>query len=249
MTPLLPEQLFFAIQAGVPADLILRLGVGSLNALRNERATASGYIPADPQFLRVTTLLRNLQVAGLLQIRFSDPAKDGRGSGQAQLCLPVTAPTPETTTQLSELRTLLRLDRSHTELNIVGGSGNAATGEIAVRTFSIMHLLASLAARVEIPSQDITEHRATKGLSEALAQDGGATEMAVTDEAGFLVKNAETLTQPEDAFTAVRYRNRWFWIDDRDLGSKRILSLIVLMFTLADPGAGISTPVVTIPAH
>jgi hypothetical protein len=45
------------------------------------------------------------------------------------------------------------------------------------------------------------------------------------------------LVQPEEACVAVRYRQRWFRADDRDLDSKRILSFIVSMFTLADTGS------------
>ena len=54
---------------------------------------------------------------------------------------------------------------------------------------------------------------------------------------------------PADAFVAVQYRDQWFWIDDRDLKSKRVFSLMMMMFTLADTGEREPLPLITIPAH
>lgn len=34
-----------------------------------------------------------------------------------------------------------------------------------------------------------------------------------------------------DAFVAVKYRDSWFWIDDNDLDSKQVFSLIMMLFT------------------
>ena len=55
--------------------------------------------------------------------------------------------------------------------------------------------------------------------------------------------------KPADAFAAVNYRNHWFWIDDRDLKSKRVLSFMMMLFTLADTGEKEPLPLITIPAQ
>jgi len=34
----------------------------------------------------------------------------------------------------------------------------------------------------------------------------------------------------------VNYRNHWFWIDDNDLASKHVFSLIMMLFTMIDTG-------------
>jgi hypothetical protein len=44
-------------------------------------------------------------------------------------------------------------------------------------------------------------------------------------------------------------RNTWFWIDDTDLDSKEVFSLMMLPFTMVDTGPKENQPVVTIPAH
>src|SRR5436189_79651 len=53
--------------------------------------------------------------------------------------------------------------------------------------------------------------------------------------------------RPADAFVMVPYRDYWFWIDDRDIPSKRMFSFIMFIFTLVEPGSKEAPPVLTIP--
>src|SRR5882672_5037993 len=56
-------------------------------------------------------------------------------------------------------------------------------------------------------------------------------------------------SEPGDAFVSVHYRDHWFYIDDRDLVSKRALLFIMLLFTLADTGTEHPAPLLTIPTQ
>ena len=56
-----------------------------------------------------------------------------------------------------------------------------------------------------------------------------------------------SVDEPEDAFVSVRYRERWFWIDDRDFASKRTFSFLMLLFSLTETGGKEGLPLVTIP--
>jgi hypothetical protein len=44
----------------------------------------------------------------------------------------------------------------------------------------------------------------------------------------------------------IRYIDSWFWIDDRDFASKRALSFMLVLTALAETGAGVAPPAVTI---
>jgi hypothetical protein len=49
-----------------------------------------------------------------------------------------------------------------------------------------------------------------------------------------------------EAFAEVKYRDNWFWVDDRDLKSKRGLGFLMILFTLVESGGTAAPPVLTI---
>ena len=53
-------------------------------------------------------------------------------------------------------------------------------------------------------------------------------------------------SQPADAFAAVKYRDYWYWIDDRDFRSKGIFTFLMIIMTLAEKGENVQAPIVTI---
>jgi hypothetical protein len=55
-------------------------------------------------------------------------------------------------------------------------------------------------------------------------------------------------SKPADAFTAVSYRDRWYWIDDRDFASKRTFAYLMLLFSITESSGEQGLPLVTIPA-
>ena len=50
-------------------------------------------------------------------------------------------------------------------------------------------------------------------------------------------------------FSSVLYCGHWFWIDDKDLGSKGLFSFLMFIFTLVVPAEKEVAPVVTVPAR
>jgi len=63
-----------------------------------------------------------------------------------------------------------------------------------------------------------------------------------------LIKIGSSTQSPDDAFAAVPYRHEWYWIDDKDLPSKRLFSFIMFLFTLTETEGKQGAPVITIPA-
>ena len=64
-----------------------------------------------------------------------------------------------------------------------------------------------------------------------------------------LIEIHSSKDQPKDAFVAIPFHGYWFWIDDRDLKSKRTFTFLMLLFTLADTGEPPNLPLITIPAQ
>lgn len=232
ITPMPPAAVFSAIQAGWPAETMLNVGVSSINGLRNARVGLHDKTEADSRFARVAQLLGTLQREGGLALRVA-PRKEANADDQVTILIPAHPPAPQFQEQRAELRALLGLDPAATEFQLYAGNLPHNGAEIVVQTRSILHVTQMMAAHVEVPAADVAEQRALPGATtEAPADDG--------------LRIRSSRERPADAFAAVNYRGQWFWIDDRDLVSKRAFSLLMLLFTMTDTSGEGRPPVLTI---
>ena len=62
-----------------------------------------------------------------------------------------------------------------------------------------------------------------------------------------LAEPSPTLEKPDDVFAAVRYKGRWFFIEDTDNESKRAFCLLIYLFQLQAPETSAAAPVLTLP--
>jgi hypothetical protein len=235
-TALAPASVFAAMQNGVPADVIVLSSVQSINGLRNEQATVDGIRPADPGFHRVRELLREIQLSGMVRLYVKEDASKQQTT---LLAFRTDHIPPEIQAASVELRQLLRLSPEATEFKIVSAPLPSSDTEVAVMTRSIIGILQNMAAEVEVPREDLAQHRAVPGF------EAGHTLPGIVP----MIRIHSTKNKPADAFVCVRYRETWFWIDDRDLSSKRSFAQLMQAFTMADTGAKENMPIVTIPSR
>ena len=229
MTPLPPAAVFSTIAAGWPAERVLGAAVTSINGLQNLRIGAEGTTVADGDFVRVLELLREIQRSGEISVRVQEKDK-----GLATVVVFRHRPAPETVARSAELRRLLNLDPGAGELQLVFGSAAQNRNELAVVTRSVLHIMQVMAAGVDVPESDVAEGRATPGLPEVTLA-GKGVRIRCSEHA------------PEDAFISVTYRGHSFWVDDRDLETKRAFAFMMMLFTLSDPGGQDNAPSLTIP--
>jgi hypothetical protein len=235
MTPIPPEALFYTIQSGWPADAILEAGVGAVNGLRNEEISTGGYRPPDPRFARAAELLRRIQLSGAVGMKIiSDKDKHDT----KVITFRSQAVPAETLRDIADFRELLGLNPDTLEFQLVFGATASNDHEIALQTRSLLHILSAMAARAEVPAEHTREGRAAPGVDpeQDLARRSIPRIHCSKDK-------------PKNAFVTVEYRDNWFWIDDRDLASKRGFSFTMLLFTLADTGEKENLPLITIPAQ
>jgi hypothetical protein len=105
-------------------------------------------------------------------------------------------------------------------------------------TRSILSIMIELAGQVRVPPEHVAEGRTPSSLMD----DGDAG-----DERR-LIDIRWSRDRPADAFAAVKYRDHWFSIDDRDFKSKRTFAYLMLLFSLTESGGKEGLPLVTIPA-
>ena len=225
LTPIPPAAVLFMMQAGWPVDVIFRIVVSSINGIDSGGAEAVRY----EQLLKRMRALQKAQVLGM-RVQADRPEQQ-----VVVLFFRQRALTGEQEAMLKEVRDMLGLAPDRREFSVAFGAVPAHDGEIALLTRSMIQIFVDLGAYVEVPEADLSEGRAPPGPAPAAA---GAGQLRVK----------YSRERPANALVMVKHRDGWFWIDDRDLESKRIFAVVMLFSTLSESGARESLPLVTIPA-
>jgi len=234
MEPIPPASILSLLQAGYPADIVLRTCVHTVNGIHNRFGGAARARSADPQFYILTEKLRELQLSGQIGMRMEE-----ENGHEAALFIFRKHPNPEIEAISAEVRNMLGLDPSAGELSVVYSSIAANDKEIALLTRSMLEILIDLASYIQVPTASVEEQRTYP--SPPLDMANGA---AVPP----LIRIFSSPKPPPDAFAAVPYRDGWFWIDDKDFRSKGFFSFIMFLFTLTETEGAQKAPVVTLPA-
>jgi hypothetical protein len=145
---------------------------------------------------------------------------------------------PATEALSQDVRKMLGLDPQASEFNVVYGVVPRNSKEIALQTRSLLEVLIDLSADIEVPAAHVEEQRV------------GPTHVEKADARGTippLIRIRSSREKPGDAFVSIPYRNSYFWIDDRDMRSKKIFSFLMFVFTLVETGEKGAAPIVTIP--
>lgn len=239
MTPPSPAIVISLIQAGWPADAVMRLMVTSVNGVQNRFASGGRARGADPEFYRLIAALRRIQSTGAIGMRL-DRAKDTDTGATILELSTKQAPTDQVERDRREVRDLLRLRAGLNEMRIVFGSEQGKDDEVAMITRSMLEMLMDLAgSSIEVPPEHIQQGRCAQTRSFDTDREGGFAP---------LLRIHSGPRKPTDAFVAVQYRENWFWIDDRDYASKGIFSFLLILSSLTETDSPKGTPLITIPA-
>jgi len=208
-----------------------------MNGLDNASA-ASGptpsWAPSYAEFTRVTKLLRELQVAGAIELAIE---KTDNGATVLLVVTPETHELPK----VRELRELLRLDAAAMEYPMVRTHFRRQPLEIAVRSRSLLGVMYFLSEGVEVPPRHAEEGRVTV----TSLPDGNVFEWS--EVLGDVLQIRSQDGCPENAHVRVHYRGKWFYIDDADLNSKSTFGLLSYLFYLQAGDIQSITPALTLP--
>jgi hypothetical protein len=237
LAPVSPISIFQLVQAGWPLDAVFAIAVKGINGLHAANSNRLMQQQADPRYYRVLRLLRELQQTNSFSIRTS-AAKEGEPE-QDTVDFTRLDPDDASLEKAREVRKLLGLNQEETSFKLAFGAVQASDKELALLTRSILEIITEASVGVEIPDSDLKEGRATQ-----LGGAPGAAAEALVFRVH--VRSSTSKPGPNDAFAAAQYHGHWFWVDDRDLQSKRGLGFLMVLATLAEAGTSISPPVLSI---
>ncbi len=233
LRPIPPQAIFAMIQAGHQADYILQAAVRAINDVYNYSGAPARARREDPTFRFVINAFRRIQQAGALGVRI-----EKRGGAEVTLIFFRENASEEVAKDIRLLKEALGLGSDRKEIRLDFGALRHSDDQIALLTRSMMEMLVEFSAGIDVPRQHLAEGRA-KAVPRpvALAGEGPLVHIHSNSEA------------PPDAYVAVRYRNYWFWIDDRDLDSKRAFTFLRIFSSIAETGTVPQIPIITIPAN
>jgi hypothetical protein len=110
----------------------------------------------------------------------------------------------------------------------------AEHGQVAVLTRSMLGALSQLAIQINVPPDDVTQHRTMPTVGNVGLEHRPVVIIHSGSEA------------PAETFTSVRYRQSWFWIADDDFDSKLAFTILQILLAISrtenTPGAILTIP-------
>jgi len=241
LTPIDPKNIFFMLQSGYAADFVLALTVDSLNGLHNRSASNGAIREADPDFIRVLQLMREVQVAGGVGVRVQE--NQDKSETTVMFFRRDNLP-PETLDKIAEIRRLLKLSPDRQQFKLVYSPAVGADDELTVGSRSMLLIMAAMSSYADVPAVDVKSGRALPSPFPA-----GDQEVSNGADAQSPVRIKCSSQKPASAFAAVHYRDQWFYVDDTDWRTKRAFTSIMFLFTMMDNPGDEKLPLITIPAQ
>ncbi len=235
LQPVSPAVLLSLVQIGWPVDAVFSVGVRAINGLY---ATTNAELlkkSGSPEFYQLLTLMRKLQLTESFALRV-----ESKETKEPSVVVFRRRPIDEQAeAMVKEVKKLLGLAPDANEFSLAYGTIPKDSKEIAMATRSLLEILAEASAGVEVPATDVQEGRVLKLQEKAAAAEAGI---------GFFIHVRSSAEKPNanDVYAAIKYRRRWFWVDDRDLRSKRGMGFLMTLYTLLESGTTASPPVLTI---
>jgi hypothetical protein len=227
MRPLNLTNLFSMILSGRTIATTLEYTIHSINGIDNRFSGPYVQWDAKNEFYELLTGLQKIQEAGALGIHIDE-------KGQLTLFLE-EGESDEVDKAIDRVKELLGLNPDLNEFSVRYGAYKKDDSEIVILTRSMLEFITDVASNLDIPKEHIDENRAYKSPAEDRKRLGTLK-----------LQTHKGRARPADAFVAVFYKDHWFWIEDTDFASKRMLSTLVTFFTLTEPDTAGSVPLLTI---
>lgn len=234
---------------GWDVDRVFRLLIQNMADIPNA-STASGPVPSKPphykKFFECLALLHHFQSLGELQIGVRYMPHGSKTVSEDEACekepnaIQISFPSNgNESDRLAELLEGVKKSKGRYVLNMRQAFNEEAS--LGLMTRSLLGTMYYLSLGVEVPPKDV----AAGTVAMTLNEDG--TLFDWHHVIGDLMTISWSYNRPDHYYLAVPYRGYWFYIDDRDVSSKRTFVLLQQIYNLQAKQQEKEGPLLTIP--
>jgi len=239
LSPIQPAVLLYLSQSGWSFERLLTLCAQKVNGVLNA-PTASGPTPdSAPEFEEFQRLAESLRA---LQLRYQIAVTADSGARNIRLYI-LDRPDGSVDPDAEKVRTILGLPRADAPYRVTPALFRSGDDEIAIMGRTLVSVMYFLANAVEVPR----EHADAGMVTLTRTSAGEPFDWRVLMDKVFRVSVSPT--KSDSAFVQVRYRDHWFFIDDRDLNSKSTFALLTHLFNLKSSEEKMLGPLLTVPVR
>ena len=229
LAPVEPKNLLALVQAGYSAELLFTWAVEAINGVQNYSGTDRTRLDADPKFYELAGLMNEMQALGAIAWEFDTDPDTGH---DVLLVLRQEGVSDAIKTRRARIAEIMDLDSSVYKYRVIYAPIKVGPDTLSMQTRSVLQTLSAMAGFVDIPAE--LANQATPGFKLR----------------GDLVRPFHVLSgkdRPDDAFAAIKYRDYWYWIENTNMASKRVFTLMLFLTTLTNNASDNVGPVLTIP--
>lgn len=232
LTPLPPSALLSLVQSGYPVDFLFRIGARVINGIQNRADVRIVGQVEDPEFDLLMEAMRRIQTSGLIGSKIVENEKD-----ESVILFFGDVDNAQVASDVRLVRDILKLEPDRREFNVIFGPIAPDRKTIAIKSRSIMEILLQLAADVDVPQAHIDEGRTNRISNRGNNPDGER-----------LMQVRSQRERPDDAYARVFAHGYWYYVDNRDQRSKRVMAFMMILTSLAQAEEPAQLPVVTVGA-
>ena len=234
MEPVAPSNLLALIQAGYSSELLFTWAVEAINGVHNwplSRRGSNHSGNADPEFIEFVTLLQELQTLGAIGFELTSDDDEKHGNIFRLKKRGLSESTIQKSLRAGEV---IGLDPGQEQFRVIYAPFKSDSTTLAIQTRSVIQMLSAMAGFIDVPAEKATY--AAPGY-----------EVTGNLQRPFQVRSGKE--RPDESFAQIKYQGYWYWIDNSDITSKRVFTLMLFITTLANQANDANAPVLTIPTQ
>jgi hypothetical protein len=226
-----PGKLLALIQAGYSSELLFSWTVEAINGVHNWSATSRSNRVADPEFFEFVKLMQELQYLGAVGFELESDSKTKHDIIFVLNKEGLSESTLQKSLRVSEI---IGLEPGLDRYRVMYAPFKINSATLAIQTRSVIQMLGAMSGFIDVPAEHVSFTTPGHDVSRISTLP-------------FHVRSSTE--RPEQSFAEIKYEDHWFWIENSDIASKRVFTLMLFITTLTNQADSANAPVLTIPTQ